>query len=70
MLTEEQAFDAMRQFLTAFWERGGSNPNSELADLVSWIGRDVWAGGGTNDPAQWGDWLAAVRTVRGGEQPP
>jgi hypothetical protein len=63
---EQEAFEAMRHFLTEFWKRGGSEPGTELADLLSWIGQDVWADGATNDPAQWHDWLAAVRAVRPG----
>jgi hypothetical protein len=70
MLTEEEAFDTMRHFLEAFWQRGGSDPNSDLADLLSWTGRDVWDDGSTNDPAQWHDWLAAVRAVQRGDSPP
>ena len=26
MLTEQEAFEAMRYFLTEFWQRGGSEP--------------------------------------------
>jgi hypothetical protein len=66
MLTEKQAFEAMRCFLQAFWERGGSDPESDLVDVLSWTGSDVWADGGTQDPAQWEDWLSAVRSVRTG----
>jgi len=69
MLTEDEAFDAMRHFLAAFWQRGGSDPNSDLVDLLSWTGRDAWDDGSTNDPAQWHDWLAAVRTVQRGDRP-
>lgn len=68
MLTEQEAFEAMRYFLTEFWKRAGSTPDSELVDLLSWTDHDVWADGGTNDPAQWEDWLAAVRAVQAGER--
>jgi hypothetical protein len=68
VVTEQEAFEAMRYFLTEFWKRGGSVPATELADLLSWIDHDVWADGSTNDPAQWHDWLAAVRAVQAGEQ--
>jgi hypothetical protein len=64
MLTENEAFEAMRRFLQAFWERGGSNPESDLVDVLSWTASDVWADGVTSDPAQWDDWLSAVRSVR------
>jgi hypothetical protein len=52
MLTEKEAFEAMRCFLQAFWERGGRNPESDLVDVLSWTAGDVWADGGANDPAQ------------------
>jgi len=68
MLTEEQAFEAMRYFLTAFWKRGGSKSDSDLVDILSWTDRTVCADGGTFDPAQWADWLAAVRAVEAGER--
>lgn len=64
MLTEQEAFAAMREFLRAFWERGCSDPASELADLLSWTDSDIWADSSTNDPAQWHDWLAAVKAVK------
>jgi hypothetical protein len=70
MLSEKQAFEAMRYFLTDFWKRGGSDPNSELADLLSWTGGDLWTDDGTNDPTQSHDWLAAVRAVEAGERAP
>jgi hypothetical protein len=68
VLTEQDAFEAMRYFLMEFWKRGGSAPDSELADLLSWTERGGWADGGTSDPAQWDDWLAAVRAVQAGER--
>ena len=68
MLTEKEAFESMRYFLTAFWQRGGSHPESDLVDLLSWTGQGVWKDGGTNDPAQWHDWLDAVRAVKAGER--
>lgn len=54
----------MRYFLTEFWKRGGSDPDSELVDVLSWTGSDIWVGEGTNDPAQWQDWLDAVRAIK------
>jgi hypothetical protein len=68
MLTEEEAFEAMRHFLIAFWERGGSNHDSDVAELLRWTERDDWAGGPTFDPAQWHDWLAAVRKAEAGRR--
>src|SRR4051794_21240034 len=55
MLTEREAFDAMRSFLHAFWVRGGEKPDSELVDLLSWTGTGDSADASTNDPAQWHD---------------
>jgi hypothetical protein len=68
MLTEDQAFEAMRLFLHAFWQRGGSDPKSDLVDILSWTGREVWGDGGTDDPAQWHDWTAAVEAAQRGER--
>jgi hypothetical protein len=64
MLSEEEAFEAMRHFLQAFWERGGHDPDSDIAELLGWTARDFWEDGGTNDPAQWEDWMKAVRAVQ------
>lgn len=55
MLTEQEAFAATREFLRAFWERGGSNPGSDVAELLSWTDSDTWTDGDTNDPAQFHD---------------
>ena len=68
MLTEQEAFEAMRYFLTEFWKRGGSDPDGDLVDLLSWTGSDAWSDSSTNDPAQWEDWLAAVRAVQRGDR--
>lgn len=35
MLTEQDAFEAMRFFLTEFWKRGGSRSDSDLVDTPS-----------------------------------
>jgi hypothetical protein len=68
VLTEQDAFDAMRYFLAEFWKRGGSASDSDLVDILSWTDRDVAGDGETDDPAQWHDWLAAVRAVQSGER--
>lgn len=64
--TEREAFDAMRGLFAAEAERSGTTdyttgpPN--LIVLLSWTGWEDWADGETtNDPAQWHDWLGAVR---------
>jgi len=68
MLTEQEAFDAMRYFLTEFWKRGGSKADGDLFDVLRWTGTEDWSDGSTNDPAQWHDWLAAVLAVKRGER--
>ena len=68
MLTEDEAFEAMRYFLTEFWKRGGSRADSDLVDILDWTGREDWADGRTNDPAQRDDWESAVRAVQSGER--
>lgn len=70
MLTEEEAFAAMRLFLHAFWQRGGSQTDSDVFDVLLCTGREDWTDGGTNDPAQWPDWLEAVEAARRGERAP
>ena len=62
MITTEQAFVAMQNFLEAYWERGGRS-ESEIAIL---LGSLQGAPGATADPAQWGDWLDAVRRATSG----
>ena len=62
-LDELQAFDAMREFLEAWWKRGGK-PEGDALWLLSACDRDVWADGGPSDPAMWSDWLEAVAKVR------
>lgn len=66
MLTEREAFEAMRYFLAEFWKRSGSQSDSELVDILSWTAMDVWEDGGTADPAQWDDWMTAVRAIQSG----
>lgn len=58
-IDELQAFDAMRLFLEAFWERGGRQ-SEDIALLIDFIDRDVWANGMPGDPAQWDDFRRAV----------
>jgi len=69
--TEREAFDGMRSLFAVEEERTRGKyeyagvPNLVL--LLSWTGWEDWADGTTtNDPAQWHDWLRAVReaTVR------
>jgi hypothetical protein len=61
LLSDKEAFEAMRIFLDAFYERGGRQDS--LGYVLSAIGSFLWADGCPNDPAQWDDWLAAVKQV-------
>jgi hypothetical protein len=55
-LSELQAFDAMRAFIEAYWERGGKQ-SDDIAVLLGSLNRD---NGPPLDPAQWHDWLIVV----------
>lgn len=60
-----EAFDAMRVFIAAYWERGG-RASDDLAVLLSSVERNttMFADGGPIDPAQWFDWLEAIAAVK------
>jgi hypothetical protein len=61
VLDEKQAYEAMRVFLTAYWERGGRK-DDDVAQLLRWTDREsVWEDCEPFDPAMWSDWLEAVR---------
>jgi hypothetical protein len=62
-LNEIEAFDAMRAFLKAFWERG-LRSSEDIGLLLSWLDRENWANGMPNDPAMWSDWRAAVDQIK------
>lgn len=61
-MTDREAFDAMREFLVEWSSDAEQNEGgADVYDLLSWT---EWEpGGGTSDPAQWHDWLAAVATT-------
>ena len=60
-LTEREAYEAMCEFLEAYWERGGK----ESDDLAVLLGSAVLnADGRPLDPAQWHDWIKAADKVR------
>ena len=65
-VSERQAFDAMRAFFAAEWERGQRTEYApgppDLVLLGSWLSWEP--DGGTSDPAQWHDWLDAVEAVK------
>jgi hypothetical protein len=61
-LTVSAAFDAMRYFLEAFWERG-SRSSEGVGFLLSAMDGSMTRDGGPVDQAQWSDWLEAVSKV-------
>lgn len=63
-LDELAAFDAMRAFLEAYWERGLRSDDG-LASLLGNLSRSVWKDRSTADPAMWQDWKEAVALIRG-----
>jgi hypothetical protein len=62
VLSEQQAFEAMRSFLEAYYNRFKT---ASLADVLSDIGPPFLTGAVTADPAMWSDWQAAVKLVLG-----
>ncbi len=62
-LSEHEAYDSMVAFLHSYWERGGKSSN-DLADLLSNLSRGTWADGAPADPAQWADWLTALKKIK------
>lgn len=64
-LNELEAFDAMRAFIEAYWERGGKR-SDDLAVLLGNLDRETWANGMPVDRAQWDDFREAVNSVLGG----
>jgi hypothetical protein len=62
-LTAVEAFRAMIIFLDRYYERGGCQ-SEDIAVLLSGISQTVWADGSTNDPAQWSDWLTAIKLAK------
>jgi len=62
-LDELTAFDAMRAFLEAYWERG-LRSDEGLGSLLGNLNRSVWADGSTADPAMWQDWKDAVALIK------
>ena len=60
LLSPEQAFRAMFAFLNAYYER--TDGKAELGSVLSDIEQSR-NDGLPNDPAAWGDWLAAVGSV-------
>lgn len=61
-LSLREAFDAMRQFLEAYWERG-LRSSDDIRLLLSAMDCSMTNDGGPIDIAQWTDWLAATEKV-------
>jgi hypothetical protein len=59
ILSAEQAFQAMAQFLEQYYDRVGKK--AELAVVLSEM--QIMPDGRPADPAAWEDWLDAVRAV-------
>jgi hypothetical protein len=59
-LSEREAFDAMRNFLQAYWERFNE---ARLSDVLSDTQPAFLADTVTADPAAWEDWTKAVQKV-------
>lgn len=62
-LSAAEAFQAMRYFLEAYSKRGPQSPH-DIAHLLGDIDCSFTLDGGPADPAQWGDWLQAIETVK------
>lgn len=61
MLTTDEAYQAMLEFLAAYWRRGGAT-SSDIGLLLTMAHRVEE--GDTADPAQWQDWLDAVAKIK------
>ena len=59
-LSVRDAFDAVRYFLEAYWERG-LRSSDDIGALLSSMNGEMTSDGGPLDAAQWADWLDAVR---------
>jgi hypothetical protein len=60
-ITVEDAFKAMIIYLDRYYDRGKGADT--LGDVLSAISQTIWDDGSPNDPAQWEDWLDAVKSV-------
>ncbi|MAS07609.1 MAG: hypothetical protein CL534_23350 [Ahrensia sp.] len=60
ILTEEEAFEAMRRFLDLQWQRA---PDLEVASVLGDISLETTNDGGTADPAAADEWHDCVLQV-------
>lgn len=63
-INTDTAFEAMRIFLEAYWERGGYG-SDDIASLLGSLNR-TGTGQFPLDPAMWSDWVQAVETAASG----
>jgi hypothetical protein len=61
-LSLRESLEAARYFLEAYWERG-ERSSDDIATLLSSMDGEMTRDGRPGDPAQWTDWLDAVRKV-------
>jgi hypothetical protein len=62
--TEREAYDAMRAFFEIEFKRRDEQQLAGPPGLVLLLSWTEWEpDGGTSDPAQWQDWLAAVQAA-------
>jgi hypothetical protein len=59
-ITTLQAFNALIIFLENYNEKHFSD---DLCDLLSGTSMDIWADGGTADPAYWDEWVEVIKKV-------
>lgn len=62
-LSSLAAFDAMRAFLEAYWERG-LKQSDDIAVLLGALNRNLKSDTPPLDTALWHDWLEAVQKSR------
>ncbi len=63
-MDDQQAYDAMVEFLDAYWRRGGMH-SDDIAILLGGLSRSIWTNGRPGDAAMWEDWMIAVNKVKG-----
>jgi len=62
-LTAAEALRAMHHFIEAYAKRYPQSPEA-IAQLLGDIDCSFTLDGGPADPAQWGDWLQAIKMVK------
>ena len=58
VITEREAFIAMRLFLEHFYSQAGNDMETLLADIT------IESNGKTLDPAAWHDWLRCINEAK------